>query len=56
VRNRLRRVLRVLLVEADSTEPLPSGLYLFGARPAAVLKSRSELQFDLELLLRRVRD
>jgi ribonuclease P protein component len=46
-RNRVRRRLRALLHDRE----LPPGLYLFGARPAAVSRSSSELAFDLDRLL-----
>ena len=47
VRNRLRRQLRELLSGAS----LPPGLYLLGAKPAAVQRSRVELAFDLQRLV-----
>ncbi len=51
VRNRLRRRLRALLAEAS----LPPGLYLIGAQPGAVQRSRDELVFDLRQLVASVR-
>ena len=56
VRNRLRRQLRAMLQAESSAAALPSGMYLFGARPGAASRSFTELQFDLSQLLRRVRD
>jgi ribonuclease P protein component len=47
VRNRLRRRLRALLAASS----LPPGIYLLGAQPAAVRRSRDELAFDLERLI-----
>jgi ribonuclease P protein component len=47
VRNRLRRQLRSLL----ASESLPPGLYLLGAQPVAVQRSRDELAFDLQRLV-----
>ena len=47
VRNRLRRRLRALVASAS----LPPGLYLLGAQPAAVQRSRDELAFDLQRLV-----
>jgi ribonuclease P protein component len=41
-RNRLRRRLRTIVREFDQRHPLPNGLLLVGARPAA-----TELTFDL---------
>ncbi len=46
-RNRLRRRLRHALAQ----RPLPAGLYLFGARPAAAQQSFSELMCDLDRML-----
>ena len=40
-RNRLRRQLRAILAELDRQRPLPPGLLMIGARPAAI-----ELTFD----------
>jgi ribonuclease P protein component len=40
-RNRLRRRLRAILLDIDRIEPLPPGLLLIGARPAA-----TELTFE----------
>jgi ribonuclease P protein component len=54
VRNRVRRQLRAMLQAASCAGGLPSGDYLFGARPLAASRSFTELQFDLTLLLRRV--
>jgi len=53
-RNRLRRQLKAMLQAASSAGGLPSGTYLFGARPTAASKSAVELQFDLSQLLHRV--
>lgn len=47
VRNRLRRQLRALLDDVV----LPPGLYLLGAQPVAVQRSRDELAFDLQRLV-----
>ena len=55
VRNRVRRRLRDMLRRASSESHLPPGWYLFGASPAAASRSFVELQFDLNLLLNRVR-
>jgi ribonuclease P protein component len=55
VRNRVRRRLRALLQRSSSQAELPPGTYLFGAVPAAASLSSPELQFDLNLLLQRVR-
>jgi ribonuclease P protein component len=55
VRNRVRRQLRVMLQQVSSAAGLPAGMYLFGASPAAAERSYTELQFDLEKILRRVR-
>jgi len=44
-----------MLQQASSAADLPAGMFLFGAQPAAALRSYSELQFDLTQLLRRVR-
>ncbi|MDO9174240.1 MAG: ribonuclease P protein component, partial [Actinomycetota bacterium] len=55
VRNRVRRRLRAMLQQASSDSGLPPGTYLFGAQPAAATRSFTELQFDLQVILRRVR-
>jgi len=55
VRNRVRRRLRAMLQQASSASALPSGMYLFGATPAAAGRSSIELQFDLQQLLLRLR-
>jgi hypothetical protein len=47
--------LKAILQDELSAAGLPSGMYLFGAQPAAVSRSFTELQFDLAQLLRRVR-
>jgi ribonuclease P protein component len=47
VRNRLRRRLRALL----AATPPPPGLYLFGAQPAAAVRTSTELSFDLQRML-----
>jgi ribonuclease P protein component len=49
-RNRLRRRLRALLWSV----PLPPGLYLVGASPAAVERSFSELAFDVRMMVGRI--
>ena len=46
-RNRLRRQLRHLLREL----PLPGGLFLVGAQPAAQSRSSDELAFDLSRMI-----
>jgi ribonuclease P protein component len=51
VRNRLRRRLRVLLVDSS----LPPGLYLIGAQAVAAQRSSTELAFDLDRLVASVR-
>jgi ribonuclease P protein component len=51
-RNRVRRRLRSALQHID----VPPGSYLLGASPAAAARSFSELQFDLDRLIRRCRD
>jgi RNase P protein component len=51
VRNRLRRRLRVMLVDSS----LPPGLYLIGAQAGAARRSSSELAFDLDRLVASVR-
>jgi ribonuclease P protein component len=53
VRNRLRRRLRALV--ATRGELLPPGTYLIGAAPGAAARSSSELRFDLDALITRVR-
>jgi ribonuclease P protein component len=55
VRNRVRRRLRAMLQQASSESALPAGEYLFGAQPAAATRSSTELQFDLQQILRRIR-
>ena len=55
VRNRVRRRLRDMLQRASSDSALAPGWYLFGANPAAASRSFIELQFDLDLLLSRLR-
>jgi RNase P protein component len=54
VRNRVRRQLRAMLQDASSAGRLPPGMYLLGAKPIAVSRSRVELQFDLSNLLDRL--
>ena len=54
-RNLVRRRLRAMLQAASSAGELPSGMFLFGARPTAAARSYVELEFDLHQLLRRVR-
>lgn len=44
-----------MLQLASSAAELPSGMYLFGATPAAAARSSIELQFDLQQLLTRLR-
>jgi ribonuclease P protein component len=51
-RNRLRRRLRAILTTRQP--PLPAGLYLFGARPAAVARSFAELEADVSTMLDRM--
>jgi ribonuclease P protein component len=46
-RNKLRRRLRALLTE----QPLPPGLYLFGASPSAAALSFADLGAELHRLL-----
>ncbi len=53
VRNRLRRRLRELL--AARASDLPPGAYLIGAQPVAAARSYTELQFDVDALIARVR-
>lgn len=55
VRNRVRRRLRAALLAASSGGGLPAGAYLIGARPSTAELSFTELQFDLKLLLDRIR-
>jgi len=55
VRNRVRRRLRAILLDASSAGTLPPGDYLIGARPDAASRSFTELEFDLTSLLRRLR-
>ena len=55
VRNRVRRRLRAMLQQASCDAGLPPGIYLFGAQPAAATRSYVELQFDLNLILSRIR-
>lgn len=55
VRNRVRRRLRVALQAASSSGALPPGSYLIGAQPGAATRSFTELQFDLSMLLARLR-
>jgi ribonuclease P protein component len=55
VRNRLRRQLRALLADSDPATTLPSGWFLIGARPDAGARTFSELTFDLEQLVQRIR-
>lgn len=55
VRNRVRRQLRAILQEASSAGTLPSGEFLFGAKPLAASRSYGELVFDMTKLLDRVR-
>lgn len=45
-----------MLQRVSSDAGLPAGTYLFGAQPAAATRSFIELQFDLELILRRIRE
>jgi ribonuclease P protein component len=51
-RNRLRRRLRALL--ARRAADLPPGLYLIGARPAAVSAGFARLAADVDVLLTRL--
>jgi ribonuclease P protein component len=51
-RNRLRRRLRALL--ARRAAELPPGLYLIGARPAAMSAGFTRLAADVEVLLARL--
>jgi hypothetical protein len=44
-----------MLQQVSSEAGLPAGMYLFGATPAAASRSYTELQFDLEQILRCVR-
>lgn len=44
-----------MLQQASSDSGLPPGMYMFGAQPAAATRSFIELQFDLDLILQRVR-
>ena len=53
VRNTVRRRLRALL-NGPFNGSLPAGMYLFGATQAATARSYTELQFDLQQLLRRI--
>jgi len=55
VRNRVRRRLRAMLQQASCDARLPPGMYLFGAQPSAATRSSVELQFDLNLILSRIR-
>jgi hypothetical protein len=45
-----------MLQQVSSDSGLPPGTYLFGAKPTAATRSFIELQFDLELILRRIRE
>jgi hypothetical protein len=45
-----------MLQQASSDAGLLPGMYLFGAQPAAATRSFIELQFDLDLILRRIRE
>ncbi len=55
LRNRVRRQLRAMLRSAASNGQLPPGDYLFGGRPSAATRTFTELQFDINLLLRSLR-
>jgi ribonuclease P protein component len=55
VRNRVRRRLRAMLRSAVSSGQLAPGAYLFGGQSVAATRSFLELQFDLDLLLQRLR-
>ena len=55
-RNTVRRRLRAMLQAASSAGQLPPGEYLFGGRPGIGERSSTELQFDLDQLLRRLHD
>ena len=55
-RNTVRRRLRAMLQAASSVGHLPPGEYLFGGRPGIGERSSTELQFDLDQLLRRLHD
>ncbi|MCB0999910.1 MAG: ribonuclease P protein component [Acidimicrobiales bacterium] len=54
VRNQVRRRLRALLAALPPTSTLPSGWYLIGARPDAAGSTSTELQRDLDALVRSV--
>ena len=54
IRNRLRRRLRAVMRESDLAHPLPPGLMLIGARPAAIELTFDQLQTELESILSEV--
>jgi len=51
VRNQVRRRLRALMSSLPDDQPLPSGWYLVGARPAVVARSFPQLSSDVEALI-----
>jgi ribonuclease P protein component len=51
-RNRLRRRLRAIIREFDRHHPLPGGLLLIGAKPAAAELTFDHLRAEAETLLR----
>ncbi|MDJ0771400.1 MAG: ribonuclease P protein component [Ilumatobacter sp.] len=53
-RNRLRRRLRVLLVEFDRAQPRQPSLLLIGATPKAVELTFDQLRTELTLLLQQL--
>lgn len=54
-RNRLRRRLRAVLHDQDRANPLPPGLLLIGARPAAIELTFDQLREQLHQLLSVIR-
>lgn len=54
-RNRLRRRLRAILAEIDTTTPLPPITMLLGATPAATELTFDQLQSEVQELLTTIR-
>ena len=55
-RNRLRRRLREIVRAVDRSQPLPPGMLLIGARPAATELTFEQLHRQMAELLRAVAD
>jgi len=54
-RNRLRRRIREIVQRIDHEQPLPTGMLMIGARPAATELTFDTLRLELEALLGAIR-